>query len=382
MPQPAGPHGRGRRRRLGRRRSGTAGHEDRVERLREAAAEAGLDAFVATADESIAYLTGFRPLQLERFFAVVVRTGGGGGVIVPRLDLGQIGGAPDSLERVSYDASSNGLPELERLLDGARRVGVEEDHLIFARSSALAASGHEPVASGATIMDLRARKDEEEIEAIRRACAPARAFVRVRVGDATRRHLRARAEREGRDVPARQRRVGDASARPVRRERREPARRSRPSASCVRATSSAPTSRPASTATGATSRAARPPGRRRTGHVRSWALVRDAQAAAIAACVPGRPARDVEEAERVILETRPDLGEVLHGAGHAIGLAIHEPPFLVPRTETPLAPGMIFTVEPGLYRAGLGGIRLEDDVVVRDGEPEILSTLPLELVEL
>jgi Xaa-Pro aminopeptidase len=43
---------------------------------------------------------------------------------------------------------------------------------------------------------------------------------------------------------------------------------------------------------------------------------------------------------------------------------------------------MVFTVEPGLYRAGLGGIRLEDDVVVRDGEPEILSTLPLELVEL
>ena len=84
----------------------------------------------------------------------------------------------------------------------------------------------------------------------------------------------------------------------------------------------------------------------------------------------------------MILETRPDLGEVLHGAGHAIGLAIHEPPFLVPRSGTPLAPGMIFTVEPGLYRAGLGGIRLEDDVVVRDGAPEVLSTLPLDLVEL
>jgi Xaa-Pro dipeptidase len=113
-----------------------------------------------------------------------------------------------------------------------------------------------------------------------------------------------------------------------------------------------------------------------------WALVRDAQAAAIEACVVGKTARDVEAAERVILETRPDLGEVLHGAGHAIGLAIHEPPFLVPRIDTPLAPGMIFTVEPGLYRTGLGGIRLEDDVVVRDGAPEILSTLPLDLVEL
>ena len=114
-----------------------------------------------------------------------------------------------------------------------------------------------------------------------------------------------------------------------------------------------------------------------------WALVRDAQARRRSPrCVPGTPARDVEAAEREILETRPDLGEVLHGAGHAIGLAIHEPPFLVPRSATPLAPGMIFTVEPGLYRAGLGGIRLEDDVVVRDGAPEVLSTLPLELVEL
>jgi Xaa-Pro aminopeptidase len=83
-----------------------------------------------------------------------------------------------------------------------------------------------------------------------------------------------------------------------------------------------------------------------------------------------------------VLETRPELGEVLHGAGHAIGLAIHEPPFLVPRVATALAPGMIFTVEPGLYRSGVGGIRLEDDVVVRAGAPEILSTLPLDLVEL
>lgn len=114
-----------------------------------------------------------------------------------------------------------------------------------------------------------------------------------------------------------------------------------------------------------------------------WALVRAAQEAAIAACTPGTPARDVEAAGREVLETRPDLGEILHGAGHAIGLAIHEPPFLVPRVATPLAPGMIFTVEPGLYRPGVGGIRLEDDVVVRDGRPENLSsTIPLELVEL
>jgi Xaa-Pro dipeptidase len=353
----------------------------RVEKLRDAAAEAGLDAFVATADESIAYLTGFKPLQLERFFGVVVRTGGGGAVIVPRLDLGQIGHAPESLERVSYDASSNGLPELEGLLDGARRVGVEEDHLTFARSSALAAAGHEPVASAATIMDLRARKDEEEIEAIRRACAlieRAYGFVwgTLEVG-MSERELNGRVETFLRENGASASHplvlFGENAANP----HADPTGRVLRDSDVVCADISAclegywgDLTRCATV--GPPSDWAR----------EVWAVVRDAQAAAIAACVPGRPARDVEEAERVILETRPDLGDVLHGAGHAVGLAIHEPPFLVPRTETPLAPGMIFTVEPGLYRAGLGGIRLEDDVVVRDGAPEILSTLPLELVEI
>jgi Xaa-Pro dipeptidase len=353
----------------------------RIEQLREAAASAGLDAFVATSDESIAYLTGFRPLQLERFFGVVVRAHGGGAVIVPKLDLGQIGGAPDSLERVSYDASSNGLPELEAVLDGARRVGVEEDHLIFARSSALTAGGYEPVAAGATVMDLRARKDEDEIEAVRRACALVErsyglAWEVLGVG-MTERELNGRVEKFLRDEGATEVHphvlFGENAANPHAHPEDRPLRAGDvicADISCCLDGYWGDLTRCATA--GPASDWAR----------EVWALVRDAQAAAIAVCVPGRPARDVEEAERVILETRPDLGEVLHGAGHAIGLAIHEPPFLVPRTETPLAPGMIFTVEPGLYCAGVGGIRLEDDVVVRDGEPEILSTLPLELVEL
>jgi Xaa-Pro dipeptidase len=109
--------------------------------------------------------------------------------------------------------------------------------------------------------------------------------------------------------------------------------------------------------------------------------VREAQAAAIAACRPGVPAREIDAAQRRIVEARPELGACLHGAGHAIGLAIHEPPFLVPRTEAPLEQGMVLTIEPGLYQPGVGGIRLEDDVVVGREGPRILSTLPLELVE-
>jgi Xaa-Pro aminopeptidase len=82
------------------------------------------------------------------------------------------------------------------------------------------------------------------------------------------------------------------------------------------------------------------------------------------------------------VEAVPQLGRCLHGAGHAIGLAVHEPPFLVPRIETPLEEGMVFTIEPGLYLPGVGGIRLEDDVVVGSEGPHVLSTLPLELLQL
>ena len=353
----------------------------RVEQLREAAQAEGLDAFLATSDESIAYLTGFRPLQLERLFAVVVRADGGGGVVVPKLDLGQISGAPETLERVSYDASSDGLSELSGLLGGAHRVGVEEDHLIYARSSALSARGVEIVPSGATVMALRARKDDEEVEAVRRACAlveRAYAFTweLLRPG-ISERELNFRVETFLRENGASDTHplvlFGENAANP----HADPTGRELRTGDVVCADISArldgywgDLTRCATV--GPPSDWAR----------QVWALVRDAQHAAVAQCVPGATPRDVEAAGREILETRPDLGEVLHGAGHAIGLAIHEPPFLVPRGTTPLASGMIFTVEPGLYQAGLGGIRLEDDVVVREGAPEVLSTLPLELVEL
>src|SRR6201986_3154338 len=131
------------------------GPDSRVAALDGLLEEAGLDAVLATKDASIAYLTGFWGLQLERFFGVVVGRGGAGALIAPSLDREGVGRAPTGLERILYPTGeSNGLPEVGRALDGARRIGVEEDHLNFARSRELAAAGFELVPATDLVMAL------------------------------------------------------------------------------------------------------------------------------------------------------------------------------------------------------------------------------------
>jgi len=75
------------------------------------------------------------------------------------------------------------------------------------------------------------------------------------------------------------------------------------------------------------------------------------------------------------------LGELFgHGLGHGVGLEIHEQPRLRPESDDVLAIGGVVTAEPGIYHPGLGGIRIEDLVIVADDGPEVLTTFPKELV--
>jgi Xaa-Pro aminopeptidase len=99
----------------------------------------------------------------------------------------------------------------------------------------------------------------------------------------------------------------------------------------------------------------------------------------------------VDRAARGTLE-RLGFGEMFgHGTGHGLGIEVHEEPW-VARTRADEAPaqrdsagatvldeGMVFTVEPGVYLPGWGGVRLEDDVVMRDGRAEFLTHVPREL---
>lgn len=353
-------------------------NDGRVDALRAAAEAAGLDAVVATSPASIFYLTGFDPLALERLFAVAVPVSGGGALIVPRLDEEAAAAAPTGLDRVAYDAASDGFPELAEVLGDARAVGVEEDHLTLARMLRLQELGRAPRPAGELLMRPRAAKDREELAAIGRACGVItevmeRAFARLRVGDVEQ-AVNARVAFELAEAGATEAHplilFGEHSANP----HATPGERVLAPGDVICADVSARIGGYWGDLTrcgtvGAPSEWAR----------RAWEVVREAQAAAIAACRAGTPARDVDAAQRAIVERAADLGRCLHGAGHAIGAEVHEPPFLVPRAAEPLEPGNVLTIEPGIYATGIGGIRLEDDVAVTVGEPELLSSLPLEL---
>ena len=116
---------------------------------------------------------------------------------------------------------------------------------------------------------------------------------------------------------------------------------------------------------------------------RLYTAVYDAQQAAIAAIRPGVESSVVDGAARSVLERR-GLGEAFgHGTGHGLGLDIHEQPRITRAradvASVPLVPGMVFTVEPGAYVPGFGGVRIEDDVLVTETGCEVLTTVSREL---
>jgi Xaa-Pro aminopeptidase len=113
---------------------------------------------------------------------------------------------------------------------------------------------------------------------------------------------------------------------------------------------------------------------------RLFDAVREAQAAAIAAVKPGVSGADIDREARQVLE-RHGLGEAFgHGTGHGLGLEVHEEPRISPSAapDEQVLAGMVFTVEPGAYVPGVGGVRIEDDVLVTGDGCELLTDVPID----
>jgi Xaa-Pro aminopeptidase len=113
---------------------------------------------------------------------------------------------------------------------------------------------------------------------------------------------------------------------------------------------------------------------------RAYDVVLEAQVEGLDAVRPGATGKEADAAAREVI-AGAGLGERFgHGLGHGVGLMVHEAPTLRPESQDRLEPNNVVTVEPGVYLPGVGGIRIEDLVVVREGEPVVLTSFPKELV--
>lgn len=114
---------------------------------------------------------------------------------------------------------------------------------------------------------------------------------------------------------------------------------------------------------------------------RIYGVVLQAQLQAIAAIKPGVPANEVDAVARGVIADAGFDRFFGHSLGHGIGLDIHEGPRLAKTNDRPLRPGMVVTVEPGIYLPGWGGVRIEDDVLVTKSGHEVLTSTPKLLEE-
>jgi Xaa-Pro aminopeptidase len=377
-------------------------HAERRERLRATAAERGLDAVLVTELLNVRYLTGFT---------------GSNGALLLRTDPSPA--HPDVLGtdgRYITQAATQ-VPDVELLVDRAtvaalareavlprsggppaRRIGYESHHLTV-DGLRLLESVLADAAAGGTVPELtsvrravealRAVKDDDEVDALRRACAVADAALAELAAEGALRPGRTELQ-VGRELDARMLSMGAEA----------------PSFETIVATganSAIPHHRPDATELrpgdflkldfGATVAGYHSDMTRtivlggRAGAVADWQrevydLVAAAQAAGRAALAVGADVVAVDAAAREVIAAAGHAEHFPHGLGHGVGLEIHEAPGIGQLGAGTLAAGMAVTVEPGVYLPGHGGVRIEDTLIVTDDEPELLTLTSKELLVL
>lgn len=360
-------------------------HSRRLARLRAALGQAGVDTVLVSDLANVRYLTGFSGsaalLAVQSEGAVLTTDGRYRAQVVEQV--AEAGLAAD-LEVVVSGAQGQrqALVDLLTRTPG-RRIGVEAEHMSWAakRRWAEMLAGVEVVATSGLVEDLRVVKDAGELRTMARAAAIADAALAEVV------HLVApgRSEHEvAMALDSAMRRLGAedrafetivASGPNAAKPHARPTARiiERGDAVVVDFGATVEGYRSDMTRTFLVGEA--------SADLRAlWALVEEAQAAGTAAVRAGVTAGDVDDACRRLITAAGRGGAFEHGTGHGVGLDIHEAPSVSAGSAAILAPGTVVTVEPGVYVAGLGGVRIEDTVVVTTDGCRTLTRFPTEPV--
>ncbi len=358
---------------------------ERLARLPSSLQQRGLTHMVFAPGASFRYLTGLGAHQSERLTLLGLGQDGRVALLLPRLEASAAAGVKYGTICAYEDAAGPqaAVQEFARAL-GIRensRVGVEKGQMRLFEADHLRELGCVLLPGDDVVMSLRVRKDQDEIRLIRAAAkivddALASTIPLLRVGMS---ELEVAAELE-----YQMRRLGSAGV-------------------------------PFGTIVGSGPRGALPHGgptdrkiqqgelvvldygARQFGYAadttrtvafgepaadakRVYGVVKKAQAAAAAAVGPGMAVADIDRIARDMI-AEAGLGEYFtHRTGHGLGLDVHEHPSIVQGSDVTLLPGMVFTIEPGVYLPERFGVRIEDDILVTESGAEILTQFTRELI--
>ena len=360
----------------------------RLDRAREAAGAAGVDAMLMAPGSDLRYLIGGSGSSFERLTCLVLRTDAPPVLVVPKLEAPGYAAVPTGelgVEIATWVDDEDPYGIVSGLLGTASRVAVGDVmpalHVLGLRG---ALPGTDQVLAGPIVRELRMRKDATEVEGLRRAGAAidrvhARMADFVRVG---------RTEAQaGADIAAAIVEEGHTVAEFVivgsgpngASPHHGVSDRVLEAGDVVVVDIGGPI------AEGYCSDSTRTYvlGEPRDADVReTYAVLQAAQQAAVDAVRPGVAAQDVDAAARTIIADAGFGEYFIHRTGHGIGLDVHEDPYIVAGNTLPLEAGMAFSIEPGIYQPGRWGARIEDIVVVTEDGVDPLNRRPHELTVL
>lgn len=356
--------------------------EKRIQRLRGAIAPRNLDALLVTDIPNVFYLTGFTGST-----AAAVLTSSACHILVdPRYTV-QAQAECTSSNVVEYSGKSTLAAAAELINElGPKRIGYESDDVTVSSYRSLRARIDRSISLRSTsgmVETLRRVKDSVELDLIRKAAGIADAAFLAIIGEI-------RVGMPEKDVAllvdSTMRRLG------ADKEAFETIAASGPNSACPHAS---PTDRLLKVGDnlkldfGARYRMynsditrtvciGKPTDRLKE----IYHIVLDAQLAAITAIAPGKAGKDIDSVARDYIASKGFGENFGHGLGHGLGILVHDGQAFSRTSDIVLEPGMVVTVEPGIYIEGWGGVRIEDDVLVTEAGAEILTHATKELLGL
>ena len=349
----------------------------RMEAVRARMRTLGVDTLLLSLGADLPWLTGYAAMPLERLTMLIVPLEGEAVLVVPRLEAARVEPRPELFSLRPWAETENPVTIVTGLTGRSRRRLAISDRTWATFLLALEAELPRSTWTTASQVTgpLRAVKDADEVEALRRAAAAAdRVATALVTGHIpllgrseaeVSRELGERLFEEGHDsvnfaIVA----SGPNSASP----HHHPGPRTIGPGEAVVCDFGGTMAGYCSDIT-RTVFTGDPP----TAFRDLYAVLAGAQAAAVDAARVGTPCQDVDAVARDLIADAGYEANFVHRTGHGIGLEEHEDPYLVSGNHNPLAPGHAFSIEPGIYLSGQWGARIEDIVVATDAGPDPLN---------